>query len=97
MTPEGAKRWQRRLEEHLRPATVYVRVSLLSFSYEWMMRDPVLASFVESNPVRLARPLAPMPYQTESVRSLTDEEPIAFVGHVRGLATEDGNLVAKRD
>lgn len=97
MSPEDVKRWQPRLEVRLRPATVYVRVSLLSSFYEWMMRDPVLASFVRSNPVRLARPRAPKPYQTESVKSFTDEELAALVERVRSLATEDGNLVAKRD
>jgi integrase len=97
VSPEDVKRWQRRLEERLRPATVYVRVSLLSSFYEWMMRDPVLARFIQSNPVRLARPRAPKPYQTESVKSFTDEELIALVNHVRALAAGDGNLVAKRD
>lgn len=97
VAPEDVKRWQRRLEERLRPATVYVRISLLSSFYEWMMRDAVLARFVQSNPVRLARPRAPKPYQTESVKSFTDEELIALVEHVRGLAAEDGTLVAKRD
>src|SRR5215217_5412475 len=41
VSPEDVKRWQQRLEERLRRATVYVRVSLLSSFYEWMMRDPV--------------------------------------------------------
>lgn len=97
VTPEDVKRWQRRLEERLRPPTVYARVSLLSSFYEWIMRDPVLARFVQSNPVRLARPRAPKPYQTESVKSFTDEELLALVEHVRALAAGDGNLVAKRD
>ena len=97
VTPEDVKRWQRRLEERLRPATIYVRISLLSSFYEWLMRDPALARFVQSNPIRLARPRAPKPYQTESVKSFTDEELIALVEHVRDLAAGDGNLVAKRD
>lgn len=97
VTPEDVKRWQQRLEERLRPATVYVRISLLSSFYEWMMRDPMLARFIQTNPVRLARPRAPKPYQTESVKSFTDEELIALVEHVRALAAGDGNLVAKRD
>jgi integrase len=95
--PGDVKRWQRRLEERLRPATVYVRVSLLSSFYEWMMRDPVLARFIQTNPVLLARPRAPKPYQTESVKSFTDEELIALVEHVRALAAEGSSLVAKRD
>jgi integrase len=97
VSPEDVKRWQWRLEERLRPATVYVRVSLLSSFYEWMMRDSVFARFVQSNPVPLARPRAPKPYQTESVKSFTDEELIALVEHVRSLAAGDSNLVAKRD
>lgn len=97
VAPEDVKLWQRRLEERLSPATVYVRISLLSSFYEWLMRDPVLAGYVQSNPIRLARPRAPKPYQTESVKSFTDEELIALVEHVRALAAGDGNLVAKRD
>ena len=97
VTPEDVKRWQRRLEERLRPATIYVRISLLSSFYEWLMRDPVLARFVQSNPVRLARPRAPKPYQTESVKSFTDEELVALVEHVRALAAGDSNTIAKRD
>lgn len=97
VAPEDVKRWQRRLEERLRPATVYVRVSLLSSFYEWLMRDPALARFVLSNPVRLARPRAPKPYQTDSVKSFTDEELMALVEHIRWLAAGEGNLVAKRD
>lgn len=97
VSPEDVKRWQQSLEERLRPATVYVRVSLLSSFYGWMMRDPMLARFVRSNPVPLARPRAPKPYQTESVKSFTDEELIALVEHVRARAARDDNLVAKRD
>lgn len=97
VTPEDVKRWQHRLEERLRPATVYVRVSLLSSFYEWLMRDPALAHFVQSNPVRLARPRAPKPYQTDSVKSFTDEELITLVDYVRALADGEGKLVAKRD
>lgn len=97
VAPEDVKRWQYRLEERLRPATVYVRVSLLSSFYQWMMRDAVLAQFVRTNPVKLARPRAPKPYQTESVKSFTDNELVALVEHVRTLAGEGGNLVAKRD
>src|SRR3712207_9347190 len=41
VSPEDVKRWQRRLEERLCPATVYVRGSLLSSFYEWMMPDAV--------------------------------------------------------
>src|SRR5215210_3698949 len=97
VSPEDVKRWQRQLEERLRPATVYVRISLLSSFYEWLMRDPALAQLIRSNPVRLARPRAPKPYQTDSVKSFTDEELIALVEHVRELAAEDRNLIAKRD
>lgn len=97
ITSEDVKRWQRSLEKRLRPATVYVRLSLLSSFYGWLMRDPVLARFVQSNPVSFARPRAPKPYQTDSVKSFTDEELVALVEHLRALAARDGNLVAKRD
>jgi integrase len=76
---------------------VYVRISLLSSFYEWMMRYPALARFIRLNPVRLARPRAPKPYQTDSVKSFTDEELIALVEHMRELSAGEDNLIAKRD
>ena len=48
------------------------------------------------NPARLARPKAPKPYQTESVKALSDEEVGALVAVVRKRA-HAGDMVGKRD
>ena len=48
------------------------------------------------NPVRLAMPKAPKPYQTESTKSWTDDELQKIVEIVRAKA-ETGDIVGKRD
>src|SRR5215210_7063194 len=89
--------WRKALEERgFKPATVYARLSRLSSFYEWAMRDPQLAGLVERNPVRLARPKAPKAYQTESVKSLDDEQVSGLLTHVRERAAS-GDVVGKRD
>lgn len=60
------------------------------------MRDPQLAGLVEKNPVRLARPKAPKAYQTESVKSLDDEQISKLLAWVRERAAS-GDVVGKRD
>lgn len=66
VTPQDVQEWceQMRREDGRPPAeaTVYVRVSFLSSFYVWAQRE----LGVRSNPVLLARPCAPKPYQTES-------------------------------
>jgi integrase len=80
----------------LRPNTVYARVCFLSSFFEWAMRDPALKAQITTNPAKLALPKAPKPYQTESVKSWTDDELQAIVDTVRGKATA-GEIVGKRD
>lgn len=96
VTPQDVKRWQESLAgKGLRPNTVYVRTSFLSSFYEWLMRDPVLGRHIARNPVERARPRAPKAYQTESVKSLTDEELDALLAVVAERAA--GDIVGKRD
>lgn len=95
--PGHVAAWRKALEEKgFKPATVYARLSRLSSFYEWAMRDPQLAGLVEKNPVRLARPKAPKAYQTESAKSLDDEQVSRLLTEVRGRANS-GDLVGKRD
>ncbi len=97
VSPQDVKEWQASLEgDELRPSTIYVRLSFLSSFYEWLMRDPELGRLIGKNPVHQSRPRAPKPYQTESVKSLTDEESERLLSTVRCKA-EAGNLVGKRD
>jgi integrase len=94
--PGDVEAWRKSLEERdFKPATVYTRLSRLSSFYEWAMRDPQLAGLIEKNPVRLARPKAPKAYQTESVKSLDDEQVSGLLAQVRERASDD--VVGKRD
>ena len=95
--PTDVEAWRKALEERgFKPATVYARLSRLSSFYEWALRDPALAGLIEKNPVRLARPKAPRAYQTESVRSLDDEQ-VSGLLKVVGERASSGDLVGKRD
>lgn len=95
--PGDVEAWRKSLEERgFKLATVYARLSRLSSFYEWAMRDPQLANLVEKNPVRLARPKAPKAYQTESVKSLDDEQVSKLMTQIRERAAA-GDVVGKRD
>src|ERR1044071_2583802 len=95
--PGDVEAWRKSLEERgFKPATVYARLSRLSSFYEWAMRDPQLDGLAEKNPVRLARPKAPSAYQTESVKSLDDEQVSKLLKAVSERA-DSGDVVGKRD
>ena len=97
ITPLDVTEWRRVLESQaLKPATAYARLSRLSSFFERAMRDPELSRSVESNPVTLARPRAPKAYQTESVKSWSNEELQALVVHV-GASARGGGLIPKRN
>lgn len=97
VTPLDVQGWRTRLEEiGFKPATVYARISRLSSFYDWAMRDPSLGQFITSNPVQLARPKCPKPYQTESAKALDDEAVASLFRVVREKAV-DGDVVGKRD
>jgi integrase len=97
VVPGDVEAWRKFLEDRgFKPATVYARLSRLSSFYEWAMRDPQLAGLIEKNPVRLARPKAPKAYQTESVKSLDDEQVSGLLAQVRERAAA-GDVVGKRD
>ncbi|MBV9927190.1 MAG: tyrosine-type recombinase/integrase [Acidobacteria bacterium] len=89
--------WLKALEEQgISAGTCYQHACLLSSFYSWAMRDPEIGQHVRRNPARLARPKAPKPYQTESVKALSDEEVAALVAAVKGRA-QGGDVVGKRD
>lgn len=95
--PADVQNWLRDLEEKgIRPGTTYQHACLLSSFYSWAIRDSEIGQHLRGNPARLARPKAPKPYQTESVKSMSDEEVQALVAAVRRRAL-GGNLVGKRD
>jgi integrase len=97
ITPEDVQKWRLRLEtQGQKPATIYARVSRISSFYKWLMTDPQLGAIIRSNPAVQARPRYPQPYQSDSVKSLTDDEMNRLIDVVRSLA-DQGSVVAKRD
>src|SRR5258708_5099279 len=97
VTPLDVQSWLDHLASpRIRPATIYQRVCLVSSFYSWAMRDPRLGAYLSINPARLARPRAPKAYQTESAKSLTDDELQRLISIVRRRAGA-GDVVGKRD
>lgn len=97
VTPEDVRVWRENLESKgQKPATVYARVSRVSAFFKWLMADPLLGRHIRSNPAAQARPRHPQPYQSESVKALTDEEMNNLLEVVRARA-DAGSIVAKRD
>ncbi|MDQ3255445.1 MAG: tyrosine-type recombinase/integrase [Acidobacteriota bacterium] len=102
VTPFDVKAWQAEMQRSgegkrgLLPASIYVRTSFLSSFYAWVMRHPDLGRYIRANPALLARPKAPRSYQTESVKSWTDDELQKLMAVVRRKA-ETSDLVGKRD
>jgi integrase len=95
--PADVQGWLRELEERgVKPGTIYQHACLLSSFYSWALKDPEVGQHVHRNPARMARPKAPKPYQTESVKGLSDEEVASLVGAVRRRALS-GDVVGKRD
>src|SRR3954469_15726227 len=95
--PSDVQGWLRDLEgKGISAGTCYQHACLLSSFYSWAMKDPEVGQHVRRNPARLARPKAPKPYQTESVKALSDEEVGALVAAVRRRA-QAGDVVGKRD
>jgi integrase len=97
VTALDVKSWRDALEgKGFKPATVYARISRLSSFYAWVMRDPALGQFINSNPAQNARPKCPKPYQTESSKALDDEQISALMRIVMEKAAT-GDVVGKRD
>src|SRR5919107_826129 len=95
--PADVQGWLRGLEgKGISAGTCYQHACLLSSFYSWAMRAPEVGQHVRRNPARLARPKPPKPYQTESVKALSDEEVGALVAAVRRKA-QAGDVVGKRD
>jgi site-specific recombinase XerD len=95
--PSDVQSWLRDLEgKGISAGTCYQHACLLSSFYSWAMKDPEVGQHVRHNPARLARPKAPKPYQTESVKALSDEEVGVLVSALRARA-QSGDIVGKRD
>lgn len=103
VTPVDVRSWLTALEEKgMRPSTVYHHASQLSSFYNWAIREgregreAEPGAQIRSNPARLAKPKCPKPYQTESVKALSDDEVATLVAAVRTPA-DAGSIIGKRD
>lgn len=97
VTPEDVRAWREHLEaQGQKPASVYARISRVSSFFKWLMEDPLLGQHIRWNPAAQARPRYPQPYQSESVKALTDGEMNRLLSVVKARA-DSGSLVAKRD
>jgi integrase len=97
VVPGDVKRWQKELERQgLAASTIYSMISKVSSFYKWLLQDPMMSSVIINNPVTLARPKAPKPYQTVSTKSLSDKEVADLFCVIKEKAAA-GNIVAKRD
>jgi integrase len=97
VTSLDVKAWQAALESSgLRPTTIYWKISRVSSFYTWAMSAPELKEFIRDNPARLARPKAPKAYQTESAKSLDDDQLQELMEAVRRRAGK-GDIVGMRD
>jgi integrase len=89
--------WQAKMErDGLAANTIYTRLSFLSSFYNWAIKNAPPGEHFLTNPVLLARPKRPRPYQTKATKALDDEDLKNLVDLVRKKAGE-GSLVAKRD
>src|SRR5215210_7083155 len=89
--PGDVQEWLSDLEgKGVKASTTYQHACLLSSFYSWAIRDPEIGQHIRGNPARLARPKAPKPYQTDSVKAMSDQEVQALVGAVRERALNDG-------
>lgn len=96
VTVNDVKAYHSLLEDRgLAQATIYALLSRISSFYRWLGDLPAFKGRIV-NPVAAARPKAPKPYQSESTKSLTDEEVMDLVSVIRKRA-ESGDVVGKRD
>jgi integrase len=94
--PRDCIAWRKHLEKSYKPNTVYARMSRLSSFFGWLIADPTIGRRLRTNPVSLARPKCPAPYQSESSKSLSDDEMSRLLASVRRKADE-GSVIDKRD
>jgi integrase len=88
--------WRKQLEKSYKPNTIYARMARLSSFFGWLIADPTIGEHLRTNPVSLARPKCPAPYQSESSKSLSDDEMNRLLASVRKKADE-GSVIDKRD
>lgn len=93
INPAMVSRWIEELRERgLAESTIYGKVSRVSAYFRWL----ALTKFPGlSNPVDMARPKAPEPYESESVKKLEDDDLKKLIDFSRARA--ETSLAGKRD
>jgi integrase len=101
VNPADVQAWQRDLRRrNLAESTIYQHASFLSSFYRWALTEPSLARDIRANPVTLARPKAPRPYQSKQTKALSDDEVRRLYTAVLERAQRDDPqeaLIGKRD
>jgi integrase len=101
VTPPDVQVWQHDLRRRgLAQSTIYQHSSFLSSFYRWAMSEPSLERDIRANPVTLARPKAPKPYQSAQTKALSDTEVQRLYDAVLARARSDDAqeaLIGKRD
>jgi integrase len=96
VTPAEVQAWRKHLEAHKSENTVYSYLSRVSSFYDWLGKYPGLSEHIAANPVTIARPTAPRPYQTEKTKAWTDDEMNAILDVIADEAAK-GSIHALRD
>jgi integrase len=101
VTPADVQAWQRELRGRgLASSTIYQHASFLSSFYRWALTELSLARDIRANPVTLARPKAPKPYQSKQTKALSDDEVRRLYEAVLARAHSDDEQdarIGKRD
>ena len=101
VTPADVQAWQRELTRRgLAASTIYQHASILSSFYCWALTESSLARDIRANPVTLARPKAPKPYESKQTKALSDDEVRRLYEAVLARAQSDDEQdarIGKRD
>jgi integrase len=71
-------------------------VSKISSFFEWLLQDETITRKLSGNPCKLVRPKAPKAYQSESTKSLDDQEIKALLNVIKARA-DQGEIQGMRD
>jgi len=94
--PTDVRAWRKHIESLKSENTVYSYLSRVSSFYEWLRKYPEIKDHIRNNPVSMARPTAPQPYQTEKTKAWTDDEMNTILDQI-AAEVEKGSIHALRD
>jgi integrase len=94
--PADVRAWRKHLESLKSENTVYSYLSRVSSFYEWLRKYPEIKDHIRNNPISMARPTPPRPYQTGKTKAWTDGEMNAILDAIADEAVK-GSIHALRD